>query len=260
VELRRTDGAGGTVILDAGTGIRALGQRLTRDAAGEGGTIDLLLSHTHWDHIQGLPFFAPLFGRGNAVRIWGARQEQVTLESVLRDQMKPVVFPVPLDELSAELSVQHVEPGAFTIDGFEVQAMQVRHPGNTLGYVLRPSGGKATLGFVTDNELSGGEYPVAPDWRRRFVEFLHGLDALVHDAMFAPNELARFAGWGHSSTREAVEVGLEAEVSTLVLFHHRPEHDDGMIDALLDQAREAVVECGGTMQVLAAHEGMELNL
>lgn len=247
------------VILDAGTGMRELGLGLTGNGRGTV-VADLLLSHTHWDHIQGLPHFAPFFAAGNTIRIWGARQGGTDLEDIIREQMKPVVFPVPLDQVAASLSVEHVAPGEFTIEDFRVRAMRVRHPGTTLAYVLTPTGGGKTLAYVSDNELSGGTYEVDPDWRDAFVDFLGGVDVLIHDAMFNPEELPRYAGWGHSSNVEAVELAVEAGVRTLVLFHHRPEHEDGTIDAMLEQARDHASRQGGGLEVVAAHEGMKLDL
>ena len=245
------------VVLDAGTGIRPLGQWLASNGSHE---IDLLVSHTHWDHIQGLPFFAPFFAPRNQVRIWGAKQGDVDLEVILRQQMNPVVFPVPLDKLAAELKVRHVTAEGFEIDGFTVQAMRLRHPGTTLGFRLNPKGGGPSMAYVTDNELgSGGDYPVGPDWSRELVRFLTGVDLLIHDAMFTPEELDRHRGWGHSSNLEAVALATETGAKRLVLFHHRPEHDDAAVDRLLEQACEAA-ERSGRLEVTAATEGMQLNL
>ncbi len=246
------------VVLDAGTGIRPLGNALV--ASGNGKLdLDLLLSHTHWDHIQGLPFFTPLAVEGHVVRIWGAKQGNVELPAILRQQMHPVVFPVPLDELATDMSVQHVEPGTFTIDGFTVAAMRVRHPASTLAYRLTPIGGGSSIAYVPDNELGpGGKYEVSEDWRREFAEFLSGVDVLIHDAMFAPSDIEKYRGWGHSSATEAIEVAAEAKVKQLVLFHHRPEHDDDRMSSLADAARKAGKQCG--VDVVAAHEGLELDL
>lgn len=228
-------------------------------ANGTGLQLDLLLSHTHWDHIQGLPFFAPFFSRKHQIRIWGPKQGDVDLEVILRQQMNPVVFPVPLDNLSAELSVRHVAPGEFDVDGFTVQAFRLRHPGNTLAFRLTPKGGGASMAYVTDNELGkGGNYDVGPKWRREFVSFLTGVDLLIHDGMYTPEELDRHRGWGHSSNVEAVELAVEAQVPRLVLFHHRPEHDDAALDRLLQVARETASSTG--LEVTAATEGMELTL
>jgi phosphoribosyl 1,2-cyclic phosphodiesterase len=254
-------GAGGhLVILDAGTGIRALGLQLVER---QNGAIraEILLTHAHWDHIQGLPYFKPFFAAGNAVRIWGSRQGTMSLEAILRQQMDPAVFPVPLDALSAALTVQEVGPGEFTVGEFRVRAMKLRHPGTTLGYRLTPSTGGASLAYVTDNELgAGGHYPVPPSWRQEFVEFLAGVDVLIHDAMYTPGELETHRGWGHSTYEEAVAIAAEAGAQRLVLFHHEPEHADPAMDELLMAARRAAKAQAGEREVLAAQEGMQLTL
>ncbi len=258
LEVRHETSNGAEVlILDAGTGVRALGRHLSSN--GKPVSVDLLVSHTHWDHIQGLPFFVPFFEPGNAIRIWGTRQGGVDLEEILRNQMSPVVFPVPLDGLAAELVVNHIEPGEFEMAGFQVRAMQVRHPGTTLAYRITPLGGGASFAYAPDNELgSGGDYDVPASWRDEFVEFLSGADVLIHDAMYTADELERYRGWGHSSNLEAIEIATEAKVKQLVMFHHRPEHDDEQVDVMLKETQEAAA--GSGVEVVAAHEGMEITL
>ena len=255
------EGARGDVlILDAGTGIRALGLELV---ARQNGAVnaEILLSHAHWDHIQGLPHFKPFFAPGNWVRIWGSRQGTTSLEAILRQQMDPAVFPVPLDALSAKLTVQQVEPGEFTVGSFRVRAMRLRHPGTTLGYRLTPSAGGPSIAYVTDNELGpGGNYGSLEKWRKDFVAFLAGAELLIHDAMYTPAELEGHRGWGHSTFEEAVAVAAEAGVERLVLFHHEPEHSDGAIDDLLALARQQARHRGRPAEVLAAQEGMRLTL
>jgi phosphoribosyl 1,2-cyclic phosphodiesterase len=224
-------------------------------------SVDLLLSHTHWDHIQGLPFFAPFFGKGNVVRIWGARQGDVDLEIILRQQMHPVVFPVPLDELAATPKVEHVKGSDFTVDGFSVCTTRLRHPGHTLAYRLTPVGGGASMAYVTDNELGrGGDYGEPPTWRRDLERFLSGVDLLIHDAMFTPEELAKHRGWGHSSFDEAVTLAAAVGARRLALFHHRPERDDAGMDELVARAREAAETTGKRLEVFAATEGLTLTL
>jgi phosphoribosyl 1,2-cyclic phosphodiesterase len=250
------------VILDAGTGIRALGLQLVEK---QNGAIraEILLTHAHWDHIQGLPYFKPFFGAGNAVRIWGSRQGTASLEAILRQQMDPAVFPVPLDALSASLTVQEIAAGEFTVGEFRVRAMKLRHPGTTLGYRLTPVAGGASLAYVTDNELGpGGHYPVPASWRADFVAFLKGVDVLVHDAMYTPAELETHRGWGHSTYEEAVALAAEADVRRLVLFHHEPEHADATMDELVAAAQKTVRARGGSrlVEVSAAQEGMQLTL
>lgn len=253
-------GEGQLVILDAGTGIRALGRELVERQNGAV-QAEILLSHAHWDHIQGLPHFKPFFAPGNAVRIWGSRQGTTSLEAILRQQMDPAVFPVPLDALSARLTVQQVEPGEFAVGSFRVRAMRLRHPGTTLGYRLTPAAGGASMAYVTDNELGpGGHYGTSASWRKDFVMFLHGVDLLIHDAMYTPEELEDHRGWGHSTFEEAVALAGEAGVKRLVLFHHEPEHGDEAIDALLAAARRQARTKGLPAEVLAAQEGMTLTI
>jgi phosphoribosyl 1,2-cyclic phosphodiesterase len=248
------------VVLDAGTGIRPFGRAAAEGAPGPV-TVDLLLSHTHWDHIQGLPFFAPLFDRQNTVRIWGPRQGDVDLERILREQMSPVVFPVPLDKLDAALSVTHVAAGTFDVGEFTVGALRLRHPGTTLAYRLAPQAGGPGMAYVTDNELGpGGTYDVEPGWYDDLVAFVEGADVLIHDAMFTAGEIARFGGWGHSTAAEAVRLATDGAVKRLVLFHHRPERDDAGMDGLVAEARRLAARAPRTLDVVAATEGLRLDL
>jgi phosphoribosyl 1,2-cyclic phosphodiesterase len=252
---------GRLVILDAGTGIRPLGKELMEKQGRKAVQVDLLVSHTHWDHIQGLPFFAPFFGKNNSVRIWGPKQGDVDLELILRQQMHPVVFPVPLDQLAATLAVEHVNSSTFEIDGFAVRAARLRHPGNTLAYRLTPKGGGPSMAYVTDNELgSGGDYGEPPTWRADFERFLRGVDLLIHDAMFTPEELEQHRGWGHSSYREAVSLAAAAGVRKLALFHHRPEREDDAMDEFMEQAADAAAKLKAPLEVVAATEGLQLTL
>ena len=255
------EGAGGQlVVLDAGTGIRALGLELVARQNGAA-RVEILLSHAHWDHIQGLPHFKPFFSPGNSVRIWGSRQGTTSLEAILRQQMDPAVFPVPLDALSAQLTVQQVDTDEFSIGEFRVRTMRLRHPGTTLGFRLTPAkGGGPSMAYVTDNELgAGGEYEVPKTWRRDFVTFLKGVDLLIHDAMYTPDELEEHRGWGHSTYEEAVTLAQDAGAKKLVLFHHEPEHADKDMDDLLAAARKFAKTRGG-LEVVAAQEGMKVTL
>src|SRR6266705_1640262 len=242
---------GELVILDAGTGIRALGLELVERQNGAV-RAEILLSHAHWDHIQGLPHFKPFFAPGNAVRIWGSRQGTTSLEAILRQQM-----------------VQQVDPGGgeFTVGAFRVRAMRLRHPGTTLGFRLTPAaagsggGGGPSMAYVTDNELgSGGNYGTPASWHKEFVAFLADTELLIHVAMYTPPELEEHRGWGHSTFEEAVALAAEAGVRRLVLFHHEPEHGDKHMDGLLAAARRLAKAKGKPGEVLAAQEGMILTL
>ena len=252
---------GQLVILDAGTGIRGLGLTLVER---QNGSIqaEILLSHTHWDHIQGLPYFKPFFAPGNAVRIWGSKQGSKSLDEILHLQMDPAVFPIPLTAVSAALTVKEVRPGGeFTVGPFRAHSMRLRHPGTTLAYRLLPVAGGRSMAYVTDNELGpGGSYDTPPSWRRELVKFLNGVDLLIHDAMYTPAELDSHRGWGHSSYEEAVELAADAGAKRLVLFHHEPEHDDGALDALQAAAQRSAKRRGAPVEVIAAQEGMQLSL
>jgi ribonuclease BN (tRNA processing enzyme) len=249
------------VIFDAGTGIRPLGMMVDGQPGGSL-QLDVLLTHTHWDHIQGLPFFKPLFRAGNKVRIFGTSQEDVSLETILERQNHPAVFPIPLRALASELKVMEIRPGErFEVDGFQVETLQLRHPGTTLAYRLTPSEGGASMAYVTDNELGpGGSYDVPADWRARLAKFLGGVDLLIHDGMYSDELLANRAGWGHSSPAEAVALAAEAGAKRLVLFHHEPDHDDAAIDRLLSGARAAAMRSAPALVVDAAMEGLTYTL
>ena len=257
------------VILDAGTGIRELGRSLMAWSNGAGefranGNIaaDIFLTHAHWDHIQGIPFFAPIFQPGNHFTIWGSKALETSIDRVIRDQMSPVVFPVSFEELSARIDFREIAEERCSGDGYEVTAFAVQHPGGALGY--RFSGSKESdksFVYISDNELAAHEtYKSRPDWRGRLVEFIRGARLLVHDATYTAEEYQRHRGWGHSTYEEAVALALEAGVEELVLFHHRPERSDDEVDRCVQAARELVQSRGSAMRVIAAAEGMTLTV
>jgi phosphoribosyl 1,2-cyclic phosphodiesterase len=222
--------------------------------------VDVVLSHTHWDHIQGLPFFLPLHQGGREVWIHGAAQGGVSLEQILGRQMDPVVFPVPLKALAARISVHEITEVEFEVPGFVVRSHRLRHPGTTLGFRLTPVGGGPSVAYVTDNELGpGGTYDVPATWRHSLEDFLGGVDLLIHDAMYAPGQIGARAGWGHSSADEAVALAGTCAASRLVLFHHEPANDDDAVDVLLAGARQAAARHSGLV-VSAAREGTTLAL
>ncbi|HEY0970623.1 MAG TPA: MBL fold metallo-hydrolase [Gemmatimonadales bacterium] len=256
VEVR--DRNGHLAILDAGTGIRALGNALLAGGA-TSVSADVYVTHAHWDHIQGLPFFAPLFHPGHSVRIWTAPELGDRIERALRAQMSPEVFPVPFEEMLAQVEFRAL-PGSAAAGEMCVTTHPVRHPGGALGYRLAGGNGwGGAVVYIPDNELDpAAAYAAPPDWRARLVDFLHGADVLVHDAMYTAEEAAAHRGWGHSSALAAVELALEAGVRRLVLFHHHPERSDDEVDALLDVCRARAGRAGGALEVLAAAEGQQL--
>jgi phosphoribosyl 1,2-cyclic phosphodiesterase len=259
VEVRTADDW--LIILDAGTGIRELGRSLIERANGGSVRGDIFLTHAHWDHIQGLPFFAPIFGRGNHFTILGAQSLETSIDRVVRDQMSPVVFPVTFEELDATIDFHELAVGSRYGTGYQVSAFQVRHPGGCLGYRFRENADDPGLVYISDNELGpGGRYDVPEDWRARFIEWMHGADVLVHDASYTTEEYEHHRGWGHSTYREAVDVALAAQVGTLVLFHHKPERIDAELDQRLEECRTLVKDLGSPMKVIAAAEGMQIEV
>ena len=259
IELRTGDGW--LIILDAGTGIRELGRSLLRRANGAPVRGDIFLTHAHWDHIQGIPFFGPIFGRGNHFRIWGSESLETSIDRVVRDQMSPVVFPVTFEELDATIDFEAIGVETRQGNGYEVSAINVRHPGGCLGYRFRERPGDPGLAYVSDNELGpGGKYDVSPDWREQFVRWMSGAAVLVHDASYTTEEYDHHRGWGHSTYRDAVELALEAKVGKLVLFHHKPERADDELDECLAKCRAMVKERGARLEVVAAAEGMTLEI
>jgi phosphoribosyl 1,2-cyclic phosphodiesterase len=258
VELRTSEGW--LIILDAGTGIRELGRSLISRANGAPIAGDIFLTHAHWDHIQGIPFFGPIFQRGNHFTIWGAKALQTDIARVVRDQMSPVVFPVSFEELDATINFSEIAEECRQGNGYEVRAYQVRHPGGALGYrFTERNDGNRALVYISDNELGpGAKYDTRAAWREGLVEFVRDARVLVHDTMYTADEYDHFRGWGHSTYDEAVELALEAGVEQLVLYHHKPERSDDEVDRRVEQCRAIVARCGGAMEILAAAEGMTL--
>lgn len=261
VELRTE--SGWLVILDAGTGIRELGRKLMEGANGSAIRGDIFLTHAHWDHIQGIPFFAPIFGRGNHFTIWGSESLERSFDKVLRDQMSPVVFPVTFEELDATIDFRGLPEGTRTSGtGYDVTAFGVQHPGGALGYRFSaPGGNGGALVYVSDNELAAHpRYGSAADWRERMVTFVQGAAVLIHDTTYTTTEYENHKGWGHSTYAEAVELAIEASVGTLVLFHHEPRRSDDQLEQCLAECQQMVKDRGAKLSVLLAAEGLTLTL
>lgn len=249
------------IILDAGTGICELGRSLIARANGAAVSGDIFVSHAHWDHIQGLPFFAPFYERGNRFTIWGARSLQGHVERVVRDQMSGVVFPVTFDAVKA--TVEFCEFGdRHAGDGYELTAFAVRHPGGALGYRITELGGTASsFVYISDNELGdGGHYGTRDRWREQLVAFVRGARVLVHDATYTAGEYDRHRGWGHSTYDDAVLLALEAGVERLVLFHHKPERSDEDLERCAASCRKIVDAQEGRLAVIPAAEGLSLSV
>ncbi len=242
------DGRGHQLVLDAGSGIRLFGQTL--DPAVD--ALTLLLSHTHWDHIQGLPFFAPLHHPGFRLTILGPERTAPTLDEVIDRLLDPAVFPVPRSAMAGSISAAAFGNALRVLDGFLVEATPLCHPGATLGYSIRLEAGHRGFSYMTDNELAIARS--TGDWAR-LVRFLHHTHTLVHDAMYFDRQRASRAGWGHSTASEVIELAAEAGVDRVILFHHDPSHTDDDLERLLDEAETRRVQLGGRFDVALAIEG-----
>ncbi|MGH8095131.1 MAG: MBL fold metallo-hydrolase [Chthoniobacterales bacterium] len=257
VELRIGDEL---VILDAGSGIRRLGLALIRELEEKTLSTTLLISHTHWDHIQGLPFFRPAYLPASRLRIFGAPGTRSRLRSALGSQMDPNQFPVSLQCLSGICAIDEFAAKATTIGSFSVGTMGLNHPGGCTGFRISAAG--TSIAYLPDHEsyrgaINSSDPAVATTARRAeadLVRFLEGCDLLILDSQYDRTEYPAHIGWGHGCLDDSVALALRAGVASLALFHHDPNHDDAQIDAMLEQARRQVVEVGSSLRVWAACE------
>ena len=249
VEVRSDDGT--LVILDAGTGI----QRLGNEIEGNPGRIDILLTHLHMDHIQGLGFFAPIFRRGCEIHVWGPPSPTLHLRARLTRYLSPPLFPIRLRDLRANFEFHDAPQEPFTIGPLRVRADEVIHPGATLGYRISENG--RSLTYLSDHEpaLAADNGQSDPTWVSG-LGLASNADVLIHDAQYTPAERERRLGWGHSSVPEAVSFAHAAQVGKLVLFHHDPARTDDQMDVL---AADAASLANG-LEVAAGREGDRLVL
>jgi CheY-like chemotaxis protein/phosphoribosyl 1,2-cyclic phosphodiesterase len=225
----------------------------------------LLLTHTHWDHIQGFPFFAPLFIKGNEFDVYAPQGLGRRLEETLAGQMEYEYFPVTLDQLDATIRYHELAEGVFNLGAAQVTARYLNHPGLALGYRLETGG--VTVVYATDHEPHSRHQPevagsaeVLPVHRedQRHVEFLAGADLVIHDAQYTLEEYPSKLTWGHSPAELAVNFALAAGVKSLALFHHDPLRDDAALDQLVESCRTHAV--AGGLDVFAAAEGQTIEL
>ena len=257
------------LIFDAGTGIRQLGLDLMSEFSGQPITAHIFISHTHWDHIQGFPFFMPAYAANATIHLYGSPGQGLPLEKVLRGQMDSDYFPVALGDLNATLHVHEFKGKPFEIGDVRVAAMYMNHPGMTLGYRIE-YGGK-TVVYATDNEPyretlqhlgqraeNGREFGGKLD--REFVDFIRGADLYIGEAQYTDAEYPQRIGWGHSSISATVDAALQAEVRALAFFHHDPLHDDKAVEAMGDTGRQIIESRGAKLECFPAREGAALEI
>ena len=253
------------IIIDAGTGIRAAGRDLLERGIAD---IHLLISHTHWDHIQGLPHFAPLYEKGIHLHIYGLKRPDRSLYDILLSQQRPPFFPVSLDEVPARLTCTELEDGQqFAIGDTRITCRRLNHPGQVCSFRLEHGG--RTFAYICDADLStelllgdgmaSASQTEQQQWlahmKKNARDLAHSADLLVCDTFFLPDDYQ--PDWGHSCPEDALRLGLAAGARRVAFFHHDPHRDDSQLDAMLERYAS---RAAGKTELLVAAEGMEFEL
>ena len=265
------------IILDAGTGIYNFGlDYLKRDYRKD---IIVCITHSHWDHIQGLPFFIPAYLPQQNITIIGCNQGMVEFKDILKNQMVAPYFPVEIENWKANIAINTINSYnnfEIKLNNFKIEAMYVEHPGMTLGYKLLFD--NKIIIYIPDNELFANfprdkiykhneiynfddmELIFIEEQKSKFFGFINNADILIHDAQYTPDEYKQRIGWGHSCFEDTVKSGLYGNVKHLILFHHDPTHSDKELDEILKKSREIVKTEKKKMKVSAAYEGLKIIL
>ncbi len=240
------------IVLDCGTGLRYLGEAIMSEAHDEPFCGTALVSHLHWDHVQGLPFFKPILQNGAELTLVGPPPASGSLAEEIHAFLRPPLFPVGLGDLPGAVDIVESFDESFAVGSATVRSAPVPHHGPTNGYRIDHEG--CSVAYVPDHQqpLSGSR-AVAPD----VLELCRGVDVLIHDAQYDEREFETKADWGHSTVDYAVDVALEVGASTLVLFHHDPAHDDRWVTAAAADARQ---RAGDHLEVLVAFEGLVVTI
>ncbi len=244
------------ILFDLGTGLRNYGTALAAAGRLAGFQGSVLLSHLHWDHVQGLPFFVPLHWEDTILDVYGPRQSEGPLAEVFEGLMRPPYFPIRPDQLEGNLSFQDAGDDDFALHDAKVRSRWIRHVGPTLGYRVEWNG--VTVAYLSDHGQGCGGGPSDEYVPDDVLELCDGVDLLIHDAQHTPEEFERKRHWGHCTVDYALHVAKEAGAHTLALFHHDPAHSDDDVDRLARVAQDRSAAIGGA-DVLAAAEGMVLR-
>lgn len=247
VEVRDTTGA--LLVLDAGTGLRELGISLMSTNGNKPFAIELLLSHLHWDHIQGIPFFRPAYVPNSSMRITGPQQHGTTMKDLLGIGMDDPFFPVDLDDLPAKIAIEEMANGSDErIGPYRVRSASIVHPAPALAYRIEADGRALVYATDTEDPFSGKPNPV--------IDLASGADTLIHDAQYQKSDFK--PTWGHSTIDSAIDVATQAKVKRLILFHHDPDRSDDALDHIGRQVAHIGRERG--FEVVVAREGLELEV
>jgi phosphoribosyl 1,2-cyclic phosphodiesterase len=243
------------IILDAGSGIRQLGIELMQGPCGQGqGIVHLLISHTHWDHIMGFPFFTPAYAPGNQVIIYGRHPK---IKERFQDQHHPNHFPVSLETMSADVQFVQLDDGAkVKIGEFKVSSIPLRHPGGSYSYRIEKNG--RVFIYATDAEYKD----LSPEAMEQYITFYSASEALVFDAQFTLEDAMEKEGWGHSSSMVGVDIALKANIKRLILFHHEPSYSDEKLQEIYDKTIRYYETIKGdrNLEIIMAREGLEMEI
>jgi phosphoribosyl 1,2-cyclic phosphodiesterase len=246
------DSAGTVIVLDGGTGIRKLGQSLPETMK----RVYILLTHLHMDHVQGLPFFAPLRRPGVEVHIWGPASTTLNLRSRILRYLSPPLFPISVREILSDLHFHELPSGTIEIGEFEITAQLILHPNPTVGYCIRE--GKTSVTYLPDHEpaLGAKTFPIDEDWTSGYA-LAEGADLLIHDSQYTIQEYKQRVGFGHSCLQHALRFAQLADVKQFVPFHHDPAHTDDMLDHMIENT---VGEMQPKFSVTPGKEGTTLAI
>lgn len=248
-------------MLDSGSGAREFGLSLAREFAGRRLDLHLFVTHTHWDHIQGFPFFVPAYIPGHRLTIYNLHGTDKSLEKVFTGQMDASYFPVDLGDMQAELKFVELEGGDVTVGESRIKHTYLNHPGVAIGYRIE-HGGKSLV-YLTDHEnlcRHRGDNEHNRRLEAQTTEFARGVDLYIREAQYTEEEYPSKRGWGHSTWTDAVDAAHEAGVKRLALFHHEPMHDDEALDRIVAAALARIKERGMKFECFAAADYQELTL
>jgi phosphoribosyl 1,2-cyclic phosphodiesterase len=252
VEVRLEDGT--LLIIDAGTGIRCLGNAILE--AGGPKKIYLLLTHAHWDHLQGFPFFVPAYMEGYRISVRGGPQVRKYLQTFLAHQMNPPYFPVPFGDLKADFDFQKENGASMTIGDARILPVVLKHPNGGYGYKFTENG--KTFVFLTDNEIGFDHPDGLPD--SEYVAVCRNTDLLLHDGQYTTGEYRITRGWGHSTFPAVTDLAIKAQVKRLGIFHHDPRHMDRDLDRFIEECKLRIFREKSQIDCFGTKEGMEIRL